>query len=39
MSGWELILAFGIMVFGCVGVFAFLLFGMYGSLDKWSRGD
>lgn len=39
MSGWELLLGYCIMVFGCGGAFAFLLFGMYDSLDKWSRGD
>jgi hypothetical protein len=39
MSEWEALLGYLIMVVMCGGVFGFMLFGMYSSLDKWSRGE
>lgn len=39
MAELEALLWCLIMVVMCVGVFGFMLFGMYSSLDKWSRGE
>lgn len=39
MSEWEAMFGFLIMMLAVVGVFGFMLFGMYDSLDRWSRGE